>query len=203
MVGYNTTNIPHTIMSSELMPSTITALAIGMGLGDSYSDMDLEQFLDNTYPLIADADIFNMPIVLDILKREDVVLTPHPKEFISLLKICNLADISVEELQKDRFKYSGLFCKNYPKVTLLLKGANVIVGQNDKFFINPHGSSKLAKGGSGDVLSGLIGSLLAQGYTPLEASLNATLAHSILALNYTGSDFSLTPDDLISQIGKL
>lgn len=91
----------------------------------------------------------------------------------------------------------------YPDVTLLLKGANVIVGQGDKFFVNPHGTSKLAKGGSGDVLSGLIGALLAQGCKPIEAAKNATLTHSKLALNYTGSDFSLTPDDLIGQIGKL
>jgi len=203
IVGYNTTNIPHSIMSSELIPATTTAMAIGMGLGDSYSDMDLKQFVDNTYPLIADADIFNMPIVQEILKRENVVLTPHPKEFTSLLKICDLADISVVELQKNRFKYTELFCSKYPHVVLLLKGANVIVGHKERFFVNPHGSSKLSKGGSGDVLSGLIGSLLAQGYTPLEAATNATLAHSRLALNYTGSDFSLTPDDLISGICKL
>lgn len=203
IAGYNTTNIPHSIMSSELLPRTTTAMAIGMGLGDSYSDRDLKSFLDNDYPLIADADLFNMPTILDILKRENIVLTPHPKEFVSLLKLCNLADISVSELQKNRFKYVELFCKNYPHVTLLLKGANVIVGQKNKFYVNPHGGSKLAKGGSGDVLSGLVGSLLAQGYTPLEAACNASLAHTKLALNYSGSDFSLTPDDLISGICKL
>ncbi|MCW9026832.1 MAG: NAD(P)H-hydrate dehydratase, partial [Thiovulaceae bacterium] len=203
VVGYNTTNIPHSIMNSELLPKTTTAIAIGMGLGDSYSDRDLESFLDNDYPLIVDADILYMDILLDILKRENVVLTPHAKEFASVLKLCNLADISVEELQKNRFKYVELFCKMYPKVTLLLKGANVIIAKNNDVFINPHGSSKLAKGGSGDVLGGLIGSLLAQGHEPLEAAKNASLAHTKLALNYTGSDFSLTPDDLIEQIGKL
>jgi len=153
--------------------------------------------------LIADADLFYMSIILDILKRDDVVLTPHPKEFVSLLKLCGLAEISVEKLQANRFKYVEMFCSEYQNVTLLLKGANVVIGKKVTFFINPHGSSKLAKGGSGDVLSGLVGSLLAQGYDPLSAAKNATLAHSKLALNYTGSDFSLTPDDLIEQIGKL
>jgi hydroxyethylthiazole kinase-like uncharacterized protein yjeF len=203
IVGYNTTNIPHTIMSSELLPKTTSALAIGMGLGNSYSDIDLKRFLDNDFAMVADADIFYMPIVLEILKRENVVLTPHPKEFVSLLKLCDIADISVEELQNKRFEYAELFCAKYPRITLLLKGANVIIGQGEEFFVNPHGSSKLAKGGSGDVLSGLIGSLLAQGYSALESAKNATLAHSKLALNYTGSDFSLTPDDLISGICKL
>lgn len=203
IVGYNTTNIPHSIMSSELMPTNTTAIAIGMGLGESYSDRDLDAFLDNDYPLIVDADILHMDILTDILKRQNVVLTPHAKEFVSVLKLCKIADISIEELQKERFKYVQMFCEKYPDITLLLKGANVIIGQNDKFYVNPHGSSKLAKGGSGDVLSGLIGSLLAQGYEPIDAVKNASLAHVSLALNYTGSDFSLTPDDLIEQIGKL
>ena len=61
----------------------------------------------------------------------------------------------------------------------------------------------LAKGGSGDVLGGLIASLLAQGYTPLEASLNGSLAHTKLALNYEGANFSLSPNDLIDGIKYL
>ncbi len=203
VVGYNTTNIPHSIMNSELLPKTTTAIAIGMGLGESYSDLDLKAFLDNKYSIIVDADLFCKPIILELLKKESIVLTPHPKEFVSLLKICGIADIDVSELQKKRFKYVEVFCKKYPNVTLLLKGANVIIGQKDQFFVNPHGTSVLAKGGSGDVLSGLVGALLAQGYSSLDSAINATLAHSKLALNYTGSDFSLTPDDLISGICKL
>ena len=96
-----------------------------------------------------------------------------------------------------------MFCTKYQDVTLLLKGANVIIAKGEEFFINPHGTSALAKGGSGDVLSGLVGALLAQGYKPLDSVINASLAHTKLALNYTGSDFSLTPNDLIEQIGEL
>jgi hydroxyethylthiazole kinase-like uncharacterized protein yjeF len=132
-----------------------------------------------------------------------VVVTPHAKEFVSLLKITNVADITTEELQKNRFKYAEDFCKTYPNVTLLLKGANVIIAHNEKFYINPHGTPALAKGGSGDVLSGLIGALLAQGRTPLEAAINGSLTHAKLALSYKGVDFSLTPDDLIDEICKL
>ena len=153
--------------------------------------------------MIVDADIFNMDVVLEILKRENLVITPHPKEFVSLLKMANIVDISIEELQNNRFKYSEEFCEKYPNVTLLLKGANVIIGKDNKFFINPHGTSALAKGGSGDILSGLVGALLAQGYTPLNAAINASLAHTKLVQNYKGADFSLTPEDLIAGIGNL
>jgi hydroxyethylthiazole kinase-like uncharacterized protein yjeF len=203
LVGFEEITIPNMLMYSHVVPKNTTALAVGMGLGDEFSNTELEKFLDNELPLIADADIFSMPIVLDILKRKNVVITPHAKEFVALLDATNIAEISVEELQKNRFKYTEEFCKKFPHVTLILKGANVIIAQDDKFYINPHGTSSLAKGGSGDVLSGLVGSLLAQGHECLDAAINASLAHAKLALNYKGADFSLTPDDLIEGIGKL
>ncbi|WP_457749312.1 NAD(P)H-hydrate dehydratase [Sulfurimonas sp.] len=196
-------HIPHALMYAHTLPKNTTAIACGMGLGREFSDNELQSFLDNDLALIIDADFFGMNIILHILQRQNIVLTPHPKEFVSLLKITKLADISVKELQKKRFYYVELFCKSYPNATLLLKGANVIIGKENDFFINPHGSSKLAKGGSGDVLSGLIGSLLAQGYKPLHAAVHASLAHTKLAQNYAGADFSLTPEDLIQGIGNL
>ncbi len=196
-------NMPCALMHSQARPLNTTALACGMGLGIDFCPEELKEFLDNSLPMIVDADIFNMDILLEILKRENLVITPHPKEFISLLKMVNIADIGIEELQNSRFKYSEEFCKIYPNVTLLLKGANVIIGKDDEFFINPNGTSALAKGGSGDVLSGLVGALLAQGYTPLSAAINASLAHTKLVQNYKGADFSLMPEDLIAGIGNL
>jgi len=203
LIGYEDETIPHSIMYSHILPKTTTALACGMGLGNEFSKEEMDKFLDNAYPLVIDADIFNMTILLKILKRKKLVLTPHPKEFVSILKQTDLASINVEELQANRFKYVELFTKKYPDATLLLKGANVIIAKGDKFFINPHGTQVLAKGGSGDVLSGLVGALLAQGYDPLEAAKTASITHAKLALNYTGSNFSLTPDDLIAGICNL
>ena len=203
LVGYENLQIPHTLTYSHELPKNATALAVGMGLGEEFSIVELDKFLDNTLPLIGDADIFYMPILLEILKRKNIVLTPHPKEFVSLLKMTNIADISVEVLQKNRFFYVEKFCAKFPQAVLLLKGANVIIGKEGDFFVNPHGTSALAKGGSGDVLSGLIGALLAQGYTPLDSAMHGSLAHTTLAQSYSGADFSLTPDDLIDGIGKL
>lgn len=203
LVGFEKIEIPHSLMYSHEVPSNCTALALGMGLGSEFSKIELDKFLDNSLPLVADADIFSMQKILDILKRESVVLTPHAKEFVSLLKITGLADISATQLQNERFRYAELFCKAYPNITLLLKGANVIIAKGEKLYVNPHGTPSLAKGGSGDVLSGLIGALLAQGYDTLDAAINASLAHVKLALNYKGSDFSLIPDDLINEISKL
>ncbi|WP_297443291.1 NAD(P)H-hydrate dehydratase [Sulfurimonas sp.] len=206
LVGFEneqTLALPYTLMYAHKLPKNTTAIACGMGLGLEFSDTELETLFDNTLPLVLDADIFYMPIIHTLLKRSNIVLTPHPKEFVLLLNAVNLANITVKELQENRFKYVELFCQTYPNAVLLLKGANVIIGEDKKFYINPHGSSKLAKGGSGDVLSGLIGALLAQGYSALNAALHASLAHTKLAQIYTGTDFSLTPRDLIEGIGKL
>ena len=196
-------HIPHALMYAHTLPKNTSAIALGMGLGAEFSKDELLNFLNNDLPLLIDADLFHMDIIKTILHRKNIILTPHPREFVALLKITELADISVEELQKDRFKYVALFMQHYPHVTLLLKGANVIIAQGEMFYVNPHGNAKLAKGGSGDVLSGLIASLLAQAYTPLEAAINGSLVHTKLASDYKGADFSLIPDDLIEGIGNL
>lgn len=192
-------NLPYSIMNKSSLPKNISAIVMGMGLGS----VSVDAFLQNSLPIVVDADLFYKDEILEILKRADVVLTPHPKEFISLLKITKLADTTLSKLQNDRFSYCELFAKTYPNVTLLLKGANMIIARGDEIFINPHASENLAKGGSGDVLSGLIGSLLAQGYNALEATKSASLALSKLSRNFNGASFSLTPQDLIDNIKDL
>ena len=198
IVSQNEKNIPYHIMQSKSVSENCTAIALGMGLGEIES-LKLEEFLQLNIPKVLDADIFYNPLIVKYLDK-NVVLTPHPKEFISLLKLTNIADISIEELQENRFLYVEKFCKIYPKVTLLLKGANVIISKNDKIYVNIFGSSKLSKGGSGDVLSGLIASLLAQGYTSLEAAINASLAHTIAAKKYKNNNYSMSPQDIIQGI---
>lgn len=198
IVSQNEKNIPCNIMQSKSVSENCTAIALGMGLGE-FEALKLEEILQLNIPKVLDADIFYNPLIVKYLD-ENVVLTPHPKEFISLLKLTNIANISIEELQENRFLYVEKFCKIYPKVTLLLKGANVIISKNDKIYVNIFGSSKLSKGGSGDVLSGLIASLLAQGYTSLEAAINASLAHTIAAKKYKNNNYSMSPQDIIQGI---
>ncbi|MGB5867653.1 MAG: NAD(P)H-hydrate dehydratase [Arcobacteraceae bacterium] len=199
VVGQKIQKIPNYIMQNNTLPSNTTAMCIGMGLGKSYN----KELVDNDIPKVIDADLFYEDIILDILEQKNIVLTPHPKEFCSLLKITQIVDISVPELQKNRFHYAQLFSKKYPKVVLLLKGTNVLISLNKKIYVNPHGSAVLSKGGSGDVLCGLIGSLLAQGYSPIEATINGSLAHTLAALNYTQNNYSMTPQDLVNEIKKL
>ncbi len=200
--GKNRNNLPFSIMSSEALPEKFSVVVAGMGLGNIYSQEKLRNFLLlHQEPLVIDADLLSHKIIKEILeKKEDTVLTPHPKEFVALLKTLSIADIETQEVQANRFKWAREFSKRYPKAILVLKGANTIITKANKLYINPHGSAKLAKGGSGDVLAGMIGSLIAQNYSPLDAALNASLAHVKVANECRCASFGLTPEDLCEGI---
>ncbi len=197
--------IPCHIMSSCQVPKKTTALAIGMGLGNMYDDEYLKKFLfDGDYPLLIDADLFYRDIIKELLEyKKNIVLTPHPKEFSSLLKICGFGKISVEDIQTNRFYYVREFTKKYKDIVLLLKGANTLISQNQEIYINTFGSNILSKGGSGDVLAGLISSLLAQGYSTLEATISGNLAHTLSLENFTKNNYALNPKDIIKGVQTL
>ncbi len=200
-VSHENFDLPYHIMQTQNISENCTAIAIGMGLG-KYETNEIREILNSKIPKIIDADLFYDKIVLECFNQE-VVLTPHPKEFVSLLKLCDIANITIDELQNNRFLYVEKFCQKYPNVVLLLKGTNVIISQKDKLYVNSFGSAVLSKGGSGDVLSGLIGSLLAQGYKPLDSAITASLAHAIAGRNYSKNNYSLIPSDLVEEVKKL
>ncbi|MDP2560473.1 NAD(P)H-hydrate dehydratase [Psychrobium sp. 1_MG-2023] len=193
---------PLHIMHSEYIPKSTNAIALGMGLGRDELPSQLSSWLTAPVNKVIDADLFYWGKLAEFFEHP-LVLTPHPKEFCALLKSTKLASITVKELQQDRFYYLRLFCDKYPKVTLLLKGANCLIGQGQSIYINDNGSAILSKGGSGDVLSGLIASLLAQGYSPLDAAIHGSLAHTQAAQELTINNYAMTPQDLIAQLRVL
>ncbi len=201
VICHENIDLPYHIMQTHKLTKNCTAIAIGMGLG-RYEEKEIKTILKKDIPTIIDADLFYEEVILEALNKE-VVLTPHPKEFCALLKLCGIDDISVETLQDNRFQYVELFCNKYPKVVLLLKGANVLIGQDKKILVNCFGTAVLSKGGSGDVLSGLIGSLLAQGYGSLDAAISGSLAHALAASKYKKNNYSLIPADLVEEVKKL
>ena len=79
----------------------------------------------------------------------------------------------------------------------------MLIVHNQQLYINPLGSSKLAKGGSGDVLSGLIVALLAQGYESLEATIQASLAFTMASKRVKKASYAMLPTDLIDEVSRL
>ena len=197
--------VPYELMSSTTLTDHATAICIGMGLGNQFDNCYLEKFLiDHELPVLIDADLFYHDILKEVLQRKkNLVLTPHPKEFSSLLKITGFGDVSVSEIQADRFGWAERFSSKYPELVLVLKGANTLIAHQQKIYIQPFGSNVLSKGGSGDVLGGLIASLLAQGYTLLDAAVSGSIAHALSAANFAKNNYALRPFDLIEGVKKL
>jgi hydroxyethylthiazole kinase-like uncharacterized protein yjeF len=198
LVTHEEIEAPYEIMQTHHIEN-FSALAFGMGLGN-YFDGELENIATLDIPMVIDADMFYKEEILKFLKK-DVVLTPHPKEFSSLLKITGIGEFSTKDVQQNRFDLAYKFSKKYPNIVLLLKGANKIIAHNKKLYIDPLGDVALAKGGSGDVLAGMIGSLLAQGEDLLSATINASLAHSIAG--HYNPNYALTPMKLIKRVEEI
>ncbi len=194
--------LPDEIMLTKCLPNNTTSVCLGMGLGKKYDPKIVEEIInDKKIPLVIDADLFKDELINKIVQqRENLILTPHPREFASLLKLLEIEDIDAKEVQKRRFELARDFTKRYKNVVLLLKGSNTLISQNGKVYINTFGLPTLSKGGSGDVLTGLIGALLSQGYETLDAAVSASLAHSFAAKAYKKANYSLSPNDLIEEI---
>ncbi len=190
-------NKPLELVFCENFPKKLSAFALGMGLENIPKDFNKWLGLA---PCVLDAGVFYHKEVLQALEKE-VILTPHPKEFLSLLKSVGI-NISMLELLDNKLEIARDFSQKYPKVVLLLKGANTLIAHQGRTFINILGSVALAKAGSGDVLAGLIVSLLSQNYTPLDAAINASLAHALAGLEFK-NNYALTPLDLIEKIKRL
>ncbi|PDW67923.1 NAD(P)H-hydrate dehydratase [Helicobacter pylori] len=190
-------NKPLELVFCENFPNFLSAFALGMGLENIPKDFN--KWLELA-PCVLDAGVFYHKEVLQALEKE-VILTPHPKEFLSLLKSVGI-NISMLELLDNKLEIARDFSQKYPKVVLLLKGANTLIAHQGRTFINTLGSVALAKAGSGDVLAGLIVSLLSQNYTPLDAAINASLAHALAGLEFK-NNYALTPLDLIEKIKRL
>ncbi|WP_187862892.1 NAD(P)H-hydrate dehydratase [Helicobacter pylori] len=190
-------NKPLELVFCENFPKKLSAFALGMGLEGL--PKDFKKWL-GLAPCVLDAGVFYHKEVLQALEKE-VILTPHPKEFLSLLKLVGI-NISMLELLDNKLEIARDFSQKYPKVVLLLKGANTLIAHQGRTFINNLGSVALAKAGSGDVLAGLILSLLSQNYTPLDAAINASLVHALAGLELK-NNYALTPLDLIEKIKRL
>lgn len=155
------------------------ALALGPGLGQASGTGTFVRRLmaESDLPLLLDADALNLLAAdLSVLRRAwrcPPVLTPHPGE------MARLAGCSVAEIERDRVAAARDFAVRHG-VVLVLKGAPTLVAAPDgRIAINGSGGPVLATAGSGDVLTGLVGSLLAQGLAPFDAARLGCYLHGL------------------------
>ena len=179
-------------------------IVIGPGLGvDQTSEDILKEVLRKTkVPLVIDADGINLLAKnRELLKKCHVpmVLTPH------ILEMARLCSVEREELLKSTISAAKNFVEEYP-VTLVLKDARTVVAAKEELvYINTSGNSGMSTGGSGDVLAGVIGGLMAQGMKAIEAARLGVFLHGKagdLAKNNKGI-YSMTATDILTGIAEV
>jgi len=186
----------------ERMAARCDALVVGPGLGTEEETSRLVKDLLSSAeaPAVVDADGLNaLGSDLAFLRPrgERTVLTPHPGEMARLL------GTGAGAVQADRVA-SATACAAASGCTVVLKGAATLVARADgTWFLNPTGNPGMATAGTGDVLAGMIGALLARGVEPAEAACAAVFLHGRagdLAAEELGEE-AMTAGDLLGHIG--
>lgn len=204
------TAIPEVIFSSDPSNDFITscenieksnAIAIGPGIGAHFKTSEMLgislEKLDK--PCVIDADALNIISQRKEFLRlipENSILTPHPKEFERLFGKCNSSYERMMKAQEAAQQY---------EIIIVLKGANTLIATPDgNLYFNSTGNPGMATAGSGDVLTGILVGLLAQGYTPEDTAKLGVFLHGRagdLALENESAE-SLISGDIISNLGK-
>ncbi len=186
------------------LTTNVNSIVIGPGIGRHRETGQLlrELLTKLTVPMVVDADALNLlGGQLDIFKalRAPAILTPHPGEAAWLLKT------TINEVEQNRVKVAKHIAQGY-NVTVVLKGRfTVIANPQGEVRINPTGNRGLATGGTGDVLSGIIGGLLAQRLSPFDAATTGVYIHGLAgekASRRLGPD-GLLAGDLLPYLPRL
>ena len=201
---------------SAVIPAKTTCLVFGPGI-EKIEQNDFETILTwfnngkaKAPAAVFDAGVFGNPLFPDFLKAINklpearIVLTPHLLELLRLCQSLKLfAGLTVEELANNpqiKIKVGKKLNSLFPKTTIVIKSANTFIASEGQTYIVTDGVPSLAKGGSGDVLAGMIAALLAQGYSATEAAITACQTHAKAAKKYGEDAFSLTPAKILSSL---
>lgn len=188
--------------TSELRPLLERAdvVAIGPGLGRSDWGRSLfGHLLDAPHRLVLDADALNL-LAAEPMRREDWVITPHPGEAARLL------GVAAAEVQRDRYAAVRALQARYGGVAVLKGAGSLVCGPNGAVAVCTAGNPGMASGGMGDVLTGLIAGLLAQGLDLSDAAGLGVLLHAEAgdrAAAEGGGERGLLASELIAQLRPL
>ncbi len=178
-------------------------MLVGCGLGNTLGTSSVVDELLNatSCQTVIDADGINI-ISANINMLEAVrgraIITPHPGEMARLLRL------SIEQVQSNRILLAKAVAKQFG-IIVVLKGANTVVSDGEQVYVNRTGNAGMARGGSGDLLAGIIAGLVAQGYSLMQAAVTGVYIHGACgdvaakAISETG----MTPTDMIKILPRL
>lgn len=179
----------------------------GPGMGNSQDAVSImERLLSNEkVPLVLDADALNMISESDKLRillkeyKQDKILTPHMGE------LSRLVNMTIDKIKENRIEVAKSLAKEYHSVVVCKDARTIVAKQNEQIYINLSGNNGMATAGSGDVLAGIIGSLLAQGEKFYEAAAKGVYLHG-LAGDYaksTYTEWGVTASRILDNIKEL
>lgn len=202
--------VPEGTETKRDLPGPLDAVAVGMGAGDApWLGKAMSRLIRGEKRLIIDADGLNLLAARDDLRAalrereslglEPAVLTPHPGEWRRLMPD------RVELIDTDRVAAARALASD-TRCLVVLKGMSTVIARPDgAVWINQSGNDSLGKGGSGDILSGLIVGLAAQLKDSARAACLAVTLHGMaadLAVLQVGDSAAVTPDDVLRRIGE-
>lgn len=180
------------------------AVAFGPGLGqhrDVYKMLlrtikTLQEENGNNKTLVLDADGLQAMVGKCSLFCDmtfPVIITPHPGE------MSKLTGIPKDELEKDRLETARSFAKKHG-IVVVLKGYNTVVTDGEMTYVNSTGTSAMAQGGMGDVLTGIIASFSGQGLAPLDAAVLGVYIHGAIGDELSKTRYTVKPSELVENI---
>ena len=179
-------------------------LLFGPGLGDT---PDTAALLEQLGPsagcaLVLDADGLNAAAKMDSLPRSPglpLILTPHPGE---MARLCGL---TTAEVNAGREGIAAGYARAEDCVVVLKGHRTIVAGPDGEVFVNPTGNPGLSRGGSGDILAGMIAGLAAQGLSPLDAAVCGVWLHGAAADQCAKrlGQYGMLPHDLFADLGAL
>lgn len=179
-------------------------IVLGPGLGtDQTAEKIFEAvFAESDVPVVLDADGLNILAKKQVLLEQmkvPVILTPHLQEME------RISGISKGEMKQDMIGAANKYLENYPVILVLKDAATIVAEKGALPYVNQSGNSGMAVGGSGDVLSGIIGGLLAQGMKPLDASRLGVFIHGLAgdAAAAKKGCYSMTAADILDGIAEV
>lgn len=179
-------------------------LLFGPGLGDT---PDTAALLEQLGPsagcaLVLDADGLNAAAKMDALPRSPglpLILTPHPGE---MARLCGL---TTAEVNAGREGIAAGYARAEDCVVVLKGHRTIVAGPDGEVFVNPTGNPGLSRGGSGDILAGMIAGLAAQGLSPLDAAVCGVWLHGAAADQCAKrlGQYGMLPHDIFTDLGAL
>lgn len=189
---------PELMFRSAASLTKVDAVVVGCGIGQSEAARQaIAASLKRSVPAVVDADALNLIAAEPSLRRalvgsqraQPIVITPHPLEAARLLGSSSAA------VQADRVGAAAELARSLRSWTVLKGAGTVIAAPDGRYWINPTGTPALATAGTGDVLAGVVGALLAQGFAAETSVLGAVWLHGAASQAH-GGDVGLVASDL-------